>query len=111
MLTGVRELYLWAATIMPSRSFPGPSFFDRVEGDEPSHRRSNCKSQSIIPGLDFLNHSPSAQVAWLWDSNSCTIKTDELICGGSQVWNNYGTKSNAERESHYVVGCFKLMIS
>ena len=92
-----RELYLWAATIMTSRSFPGPAVLNRNIGDKTSDSTIDDRNPAIMPGLDFLNHSPSAQVAWLWDSNSCTIKTDEMICQGSQAWNNYGPKSNAER--------------
>ena len=82
---------------MTSRSFPGPALLNRDNGDKTSDNTSDNRSPAIMPGLDFLNHNPSAQVAWLWDLNSCTIKTDEIICQGSQAWNNYGPKSNAER--------------
>ena len=82
---------------MTSRSFPGPALLNRDNGDKSSVSTSDDRSPAIMPGLDLLNHSPSAQVAWLWDLNSCTIKTDETICPGSEAWNNYGPKSNAER--------------
>ena len=96
MLTSTRELYLWTATVMSSRSFGGPAVFNQSEGDFPIHESIDGRSPVLIPGLDLLNHNPSQRVAWLWDSSSCTIKNDVKITGGSQIWNNYGRKSNAE---------------
>ncbi len=93
-----RELYLWAATVMTSRSFPGPAVFNQPEGHFPTYiDNAEGKAPVLILGLDLLNHNPSSRVAWLWNSAACTIKTDELLTGGSEVPNNYGPKSNEER--------------
>lgn len=94
-LTATRELYLWAATVMTSRSFPGPAVFNQPEG---SLHNPEGKAPVLIPGLDLLNHHPSSRVAWVWDAGACTIKTDELLAEGSEVPNNYGPKSNEECE-------------
>ena len=51
----------------------------------------------LIPGLDLLNHNPSARVSWIWDANVCALRIEELTQGGCQVWNNYDPKSNEER--------------
>ena len=53
---------------MASRSFPGPALLNRDNGDESSDSTSDNRNPAIMPGLDLLNHNPSAQVAWLWDS-------------------------------------------
>ena len=81
---------------MSSRSFGVPPVFNQSEGDFPIYENIDGRSPLLIPGLDLLNHNPSQRVAWLWDSSSCIIKNDVKIVGGSQVWNNYGPKSNAE---------------
>lgn len=82
---------------MSSRSFPGPTVFNQREGDFPIYNdNAEGKAPVLIPGLDLLNHLPSSRVAWLWDTTRCTIKTDERLLGGSQVPNNYGSKSNEE---------------
>ncbi|KAL6717637.1 hypothetical protein ACLMJK_005552 [Lecanora helva] len=77
--------------------FPGPTVFNKSEGEFPIHVvDAEGKEPVLIPGLDLLNHNPSSHVAWIWDLNACTIKTDEVVCGGCEVPNNYGSKSNEE---------------
>ena len=106
-LTISRELYLWAATVMTTRSFPGPAVFNQVKGSYPTYNSDDeGRTPVLIPGLDLLNHSPSSHVSWVWDTAACTIKTDELLPGGSEVLNNYGPKSNeeCENESYHCLG-------
>ncbi|KAG8530918.1 uncharacterized protein KY384_004275 [Bacidia gigantensis] len=79
------ELYLWATTVLTSRSFPVASVF-KPDEDIPA----------LVPGLDLLNHSPSAQVVWNLDGDRYTISVDEPIHSGCEVLNNYGPKSNEE---------------
>jgi hypothetical protein len=81
---------------MSSRSFGGPAVFSQNESDVSIHADFDAKSPVLIPGLDILNHDPSQRVTWLWESSSCTIKNNVNVIGGSQIWNNYGPKSNAE---------------
>jgi len=95
----LRKLYLWACTIMTSRSFPGPAAFNQDAHSFPAHDSDDGRTPVLIPGLDLLNHNPSSRVAWLWDTTEYAIKNDEAISGGSQTLNNYGPKSNAERKS------------
>ena len=92
-----RELYLWAATVMTSRSFAGPASFNRSEGDFVTASDSNDRCPVLIPGLDLLNHNPSAKVSWIWDANVCALRVEFTTQGGCQVWNNYDPKSNEER--------------
>ena len=94
-----RELYLWAASVLTSRSFPGPAVFNQVEGHFPAYNdNAEGRAPVLIPGLDLLNHNPASQVAWIWDSVTCTIKTEEFLSERSEVSNNYGPKSNEERK-------------
>ncbi|KAL9103111.1 MAG: hypothetical protein Q9163_001822 [Psora crenata] len=79
------QTYLWSATITSSRSFPGSALPNK-----------GIDSAVLIPGLDLLNHSPSAKVVWDWGRNDCTIRVDESLTGGSEIFNNYGPKGNEE---------------
>jgi len=55
-------------------------------------------SPVLIPGLDLLNHSPTAKVTWNWNVTACVLEADEKFDGGTEILNNYGPKSNEERE-------------
>ena len=82
---------------MTTRSFAGPISFNRDQGDFVIVSDGLDKCPVLIPGLDLLNHSPSARVSWVWDAKSCALKVEESTDGGCQVWNNYNPKSNEER--------------
>lgn len=87
MLTkSASDLYLWAATVLTSRSFPSA----------PSARET-VGLPVLIPGLDLLNHSPTSRVTWDWGPSDCKILIDEEISENCQIYNNYGPKSNEER--------------
>ena len=92
-----RELYLWAATVMTTRSFAGLASFNRNEGGFVVASDGDDRCPILIPGLDLLNHNPSAKLSWVWDANACALRVEEATHGGFQVWNNYNPKSNEER--------------
>ena len=94
-----RELYLWAASVMTTRSFAGPVSYERKEGYFAVAGDGADRCPILIPGLDLLNHNPSAKVSWVWDANVCALRVDEPKSSGCQVWNNYDPKSNEERGS------------
>lgn len=106
-----RPLYKWAATIFASRSFPGSALTNstlvkdyqsrdevRPSGDLKDLIDLDCPI--LIPGVDFLNHSPLARVTWIWGSSECSLISDDLNKHKSQIWNNYGQKSNEECQYH-----------
>ena len=82
---------------MTTRSFSGPASFNRNGGESVVPGDSVSRCPLLIPGLDLLNHSPSAKVSWIWDANVCALRVNESTSGGCQVWNNYDPKSNEER--------------
>lgn len=82
---------------MTTRSFSGPASFNRNGGESLVAGDGVGRCPVLIPGLDLLNHSPSAKVSWVWDANVCALRVEESITAGCQVWNNYDPKSNEER--------------
>ncbi|KAK6330171.1 hypothetical protein TWF730_004667 [Orbilia blumenaviensis] len=93
------DLYLRAATIYTSRSFPsklvgiaagstviGPTQSPDYDDDFPV----------LIPLVDILNHKPNTKIIWEPTSASFSLKTPEILPVGSQVFNNYGPKGNEE---------------
>lgn len=82
---------------MTTRSFAGVASFNRNEGDFVVASHSVDRCPVLIPGLDILNHNPSAKVSWVWDADACALRVEESTQGGCQVWNNYNPKSNEER--------------
>lgn len=53
--------------------------------------------------MDLLDHCPSVKVTWLWGRSECSIITDDPIGRTTQIWNNYGPKSNEECENNYTL--------
>ena len=99
------KLYKWAATIMSSRCFPATALINNTymkrileTGSLKPEDALEPGSPVIIPGNDLLNHRPSAKVTWQWTSTSCRLMTNEDLASGAQMSNNYGQKSNEERE-------------
>ncbi len=82
---------------MTTRSFAGPASFNRNERDINLAGNGVDRCPILIPGLDLLNHNPSAKVSWVWDVNACALRVGESVEQGCQVWNNYDPKSNEER--------------
>ncbi|MCJ1463234.1 hypothetical protein MMC07_001839 [Pseudocyphellaria aurata] len=92
-------IYKWAAVVFTSRSFPGSALANSTE------RVANTLDLDcpvLIPGVDFLNHNPLAKVTWLWGHSECSIINGDTIGRSTQIWNNYGPKSNEQCESNSV---------
>lgn len=70
---------------MTSRCFPVAS---------PTNHNEDIPA--LVPGLDAFNHSPSAGVEWEFSPESYTVKTLSVLPPGSEVFNHYGPKGNAE---------------
>ena len=104
----VRQIYKWAATILSSRGFHSIALKNACIGQDITKNSKNRLSFQtlqdnrtsawavLIPGLDLLNHLPSAKVTWNWGQSACSIINDELVKEDTQIWNNYGPKSNEE---------------
>ena len=84
------ELYRWAASAHSSRAFP-PSLLNLPSEEGPV----------LIPGLDLLNHARAHPVTWSTDGTHVHMSTHYPISQGSQVYNNYGPKSNQELLASY----------
>lgn len=82
---------------MTTRSFAGPASFNRKEGNVVVASDSVGRFPVLLPGLDLLNHNPTAKVSWVWTASACALRAEESTHGGCQVWNNYDPKSNEER--------------
>ncbi|KAL9601940.1 MAG: hypothetical protein Q9219_002164 [cf. Caloplaca sp. 3 TL-2023] len=99
-----RIFYKWAAAIVASRSFPSSALGlnpRRMNESEPN------PSSVLIPGLDLLNHSPTASVVWHWTEKACSMRNDGLLMGGTEIFNNYAPKSNEELVLGYGFSLFK----
>lgn len=107
------ELYLWACTIFSSRSFPshlipvelyGPKLDEQISQNNLKTWRDKMKSEGpyaiLLPLLDIANHSPTAKVEWFVDAKaekmSISIKNDDEVPIGQQIFNNYAPKGNSE---------------
>ncbi|GAA5910166.1 hypothetical protein JCM8208_006747 [Rhodotorula glutinis] len=93
------DKWLWACTILSSRAFPS----SLIDGDKAN------STPVLFPGIDMLNHRPTAKVTWSsdvhaevassggeGDKGSLTIVLDEDVPADEQVFNTYGAKSNEE---------------
>ena len=80
-----RDLFLWAATVLSSRSFPGRLIPDA--GDHPV----------VFPLLDALNHRPRARITWVPGADALSFATVDATPAGVEIFNNYGAKGNEER--------------
>jgi len=117
-LIGDRKDYLWAATVVSSRSFPSrlmnplttaspeiaASTYIALSADLPCETQStpsqpgdSTSDQILIPVMDMLNHRPNHPVTWLTSSDNITFVTETDYPGDAEVFNNYGAKGNEER--------------
>lgn len=100
-------MYKWAAMIFTSRSFPGSALANSTE------RVANAldlECPVLIPGIDLLNHYPSAKVTWQWGHSDCSIVNGDAVGRTTQIWNNYGPKSNEECENKFCIYVWSLPI-
>ncbi|WFD41830.1 hypothetical protein MPSI1_000466 [Malassezia psittaci] len=82
------DCWLWATSIYTSRSFP-PSiagWADTAESTGPV----------LIPGLDCLNHRRGEPVDWYFSDECACFSRRSHLESASQIFNNYGAKSNEE---------------
>lgn len=75
----------WARGMLQSRQFPGSFAGVVTEG-----------AMCMVPYLDILNHKGSADIAVKVKKDTLDFVCDEKVRKGDQVWNNYGSKTNAE---------------
>ncbi|KAL8668895.1 MAG: hypothetical protein Q9168_006492 [Polycauliona sp. 1 TL-2023] len=98
------EIYKWAATVVQSRSFPASAIAS-------SHRNNGNSryddSSVLLPGLDLLNHSPTARVTWQWTQDACNILSDQQLNTRTEIFNNYAPKSNEELIMGYGFSLFR----
>ena len=48
----------------------------------------------LFPVMDAGNHNPTARVDWAYDPERFSLTVSEQVEAGSQIFNNYGPKSN-----------------
>ncbi|GES79519.1 SET domain-containing protein [Rhizophagus clarus] len=81
------ELFLWAYSIVASRSFPNRL----IDPDDTESKKV------LIPLADSLNHRPRQKITWQFsDGNSMRLIAGETIECGKEIYNNYGPKANRE---------------
>lgn len=82
--------FLLAHSLVSSRCFPGKLLAEDRLADSPI----------LLPIVDLLDHRPRTPVTWTTASHrnpEISISYHEALQAGSEVCNNYGPKSNAER--------------
>ncbi|KAK6503958.1 hypothetical protein TWF506_002175 [Arthrobotrys conoides] len=92
------DIYLRAATIYTSRSFPSTLVGITINSIVGKHAAGldDIGFPVLIPLVDILNHKPNTKIIWEPTPTSFSLKIPETISAGSQVFNNYGPKGNEE---------------
>ena len=90
---------------MDARCFPGAALANNKFVAERidvltigASREIDHDSPVLIPGVDIGNHSPTANVTWLYNPEDCGLAIDDSYESGQQIWNNYGPKANEQRK-------------
>ncbi|KAF9152542.1 hypothetical protein BG015_005099 [Linnemannia schmuckeri] len=78
------ERFLWAETVISSRTFPASLFGHEVENEI-----------VLIPLADSLNHKSRHKITWIKTAEGLQMSS-ATTNKGDQVFNNYGPKSNEE---------------
>ena len=114
-----RDDYLWAATVLSSRSFPSSlvdsnsavtpcnvaSSTDNIIQTEetnvspPLNSSVDSDDPILVPIMDMLNHRPNRPVTWLKSSNTITFIAETAYEANTEIFNNYGPKGNEECKS------------
>jgi hypothetical protein len=79
--------------------FSSRSFVSRLIPAEllPKEIRGGQSFPVLLPLVDSLNHDHQAKMTWLGDVNKgATLRSELAIVPGSEIFNNYGPKSNEE---------------
>jgi len=110
----IRDDYLWAATVLSSRSFPlrllsqttdplstdpttSVSISTTIEINGKSLTvYSNPSDPILIPVMDMLNHNPDQPVTWLTSPDKISFITESSYPPDTEIFNNYGAKGNEE---------------
>ena len=102
------DRFLWAHTQLTSRGFPvrvgERAAEDRVAAGElraEGSKRPNERVGCLLPLLDMTNHRMRTGITWTTTSTHTarvSFKTgnSSAVAAGSEVFNNYGAKSNEE---------------
>ncbi|WRT63968.1 uncharacterized protein IL334_000895 [Kwoniella shivajii] len=101
------DRYLVISTYMSSRSFPSKLLRIPEQGGSTSQiAKKDDESQPVLlPGLDLFNHSRGQPIVWLSSltptstgqtTPSVSLVSTQSTQSGSQLYNNYGPKSNEE---------------
>ncbi|KIY73840.1 SET domain-containing protein [Cylindrobasidium torrendii FP15055 ss-10] len=90
------DVYCASASYVASRAFPSS-----LLSDVPSLNVEDSTEPILLPGVDALNHARGQPVSWVITTTGGTDKSISLvvhnpITAGSELFNNYGPKSNAE---------------
>ncbi len=86
--------FLWAYSVVYSRSFPSSSHpFGQMEGERGI-------GFGLLPLIDMFNHSPTADVTWKTTPTHITFLANAGVPQG-EIFNNYGPKSNQELLAGY----------
>ncbi|KAF4554924.1 SET domain-containing protein 1 [Elsinoe fawcettii] len=103
----------WAATVFNSRSLssravtPQDSKYWTAYKQGPRGRQTVLLDFSrvpqarkdfpvLVPVMDCLNHHPKAKIDWSFDPGRFGLSLHEGVSKGSEIFNNYGPKSNSE---------------
>ncbi|KAG0344296.1 hypothetical protein BG004_004573 [Podila humilis] len=78
------EMFLWAETVISSRSFPAHLFGECIEGE-----------MVLIPLADMLNHQSRHKISWLKTPQGLQM-SGPAVSKGEQVFSNYGPKDNPD---------------
>lgn len=97
------EDFLWAYCIVKSRAFPfipPPENAELILVDgkvinaEVLRQLKGCIT--LLPLLDMLNHYPRTPITWRVTPRSFDFVVENSFTEGSELFNNYGPKSNTE---------------
>ncbi|KAM0270072.1 hypothetical protein ACHAQH_009530 [Verticillium albo-atrum] len=93
-----RLLYNWAYSIFTSRSFRPSRVVPNYESLPLPEGCAIDDFHILMPLFDIGNHSHTAKISWdIAPGTSTTVlKTFDAYNAGDQVFNNYGSKTNAE---------------
>lgn len=84
-----------------STTLPAPKLKTQVNEDGTTQIfQDGAKTGSkpaLLPILDMLNHKPYTKITWQPGQNDIGFTGEELLENGTEVFNNYGPKSNQQR--------------
>jgi hypothetical protein len=92
----MRDDYLWAATVLSSRSFPSRLITGDLTVEAETSSESALSNPILIPVMDMLNHRPNHPVTWLTSATRITFVAETECPANQEIFNNYGAKGNEE---------------